>query len=423
MKKINLVGLDSICYKEVLDNGLEVFMFPMEGKKNYYMSYATRFGSVVTDFLDSDGKKVSVPDGIAHFLEHKMFESEDGVDPFSFYAESGTNANASTFYDFTDYICYGTKNFSNNLEYLIKYVNSPYLTDENVEKEKGIIAEELKMYNDMPDHKLDIVLRKNLYHTDNRRVDIGGTVDEIMKITKEDLYNCYNNFYAPSNMFLMIVGNFDKDEALKIINDSTKYITLKKKGKFIEGSEKDSVVKKHEVIFGNVLVPMISAGLKISLNKLPKMSDLELDLYLNMITTLNIGNSSIFRENVRNMKLINNFYYYIENTDKFRVLYINSSTDNPVSLEKELSKVLDNLVVLEEEFNRMKKVWIANEVKVMDDVSLVVDNMFDDIVKYKDVVPNKLDIIRGLSMDTVKKIIKGIDSSNKSICVMMPEEK
>lgn len=423
MNKIELVGLDTICYKEVLDNGLEIFMFPMENKKNYYMNYATRFGSTITEFLDSDGNKIVVPDGIAHFLEHKMFESEDGVDPFSFYAESGTNANASTHYDYTDYICYGTKNFSENLAYLIKYVNQPYLTDENVEKEKGIIAEELKMYSDMPDQQVDVVLRRNLYHRDNKRKDIGGTIEDIMSITKEDLYNCYNNFYSPKNMFLMIVGNFDQNEALKVINNASKYITLDTIGRETEVEENSSIVNKKEVIEGNVVVPIFSMGIKIPVSNLPKVTDLELDLYLNMIFSLNIGNSSNFREEIRNMKLINNFYYYLENSKNFRVLYINSSTDNPASLEKELSKVFGDFKVLEEEFNRMKKVWIANEVKVMDNVSLVVDNMFDDIIKYGDIVVNKLDIIRGLSIDVLNEIIKGIDFNNNSICVMMPKDK
>ena len=136
MKKINLKGLEMDCYTEVLDNGLEVYMLPYSNKKNYFISYATRFGSDVLEFTDEKKKAHKLPLGIAHFLEHKMFEQEDGQDPFTFFSESGTDSNASTSFDNTQYICYGTKEFKKNLEYLLQFVNRPYYTDENVEKEK-----------------------------------------------------------------------------------------------------------------------------------------------------------------------------------------------------------------------------------------------------------------------------------------------
>src|SRR5699024_2200510 len=182
-------------------------------------SYATRFGSEITNFIpDGEKKACKVTDGIAHFLEHKMFEQETGEDPFTYFSQSGTGANASTSYNSTQYICYGTKNFLDNLRYLIRFVNAPYYTDSNVEKEKGIIAEELKMYADLPDVQLESRLRQNVYHVHPRRVDIGGTVDEINKITKEDLYLCYRNFYSPNNMFLLVVGNFSVDDAIKVVH-------------------------------------------------------------------------------------------------------------------------------------------------------------------------------------------------------------
>ena len=182
MKKKIFKGLDIEYYRETLENGLEVVLIPMLDKKNYFITYATKFGSDITTFTPQNSEEVKVPDGVAHFLEHKMFEQEDGVDPFTFFSKSGTGSNASTSYNFTQYICYGTKKFTENLRYLIRFVNSPYYTDENVEKEKGIIAQELNMYNDMPDFQLEMRLRQNLYHTLPRRVDIGGSVEEIYKV-------------------------------------------------------------------------------------------------------------------------------------------------------------------------------------------------------------------------------------------------
>lgn len=219
MKKNKLTGLDLDYFYEKLKNGLEVIYIPYKDKKNYFISYATKFGSETTKFIPINSKKeVKVPDGIAHFLEHKMFEMEDGINPFTYFSESGTGSNASTSFRSTQYICYGTKKFNENLKYLIKFVNSPYYTDENVAKEKGIIIEELKMYDDIPDFKLDNILRENLFHVHPRRIDIGGTIEEVNKITKEDLYLCYENFYQPNNMFILIAGNFDIENASKIIH-------------------------------------------------------------------------------------------------------------------------------------------------------------------------------------------------------------
>ena len=218
MKKIELKGLDQVVYTEQLHNGLQIFLVPYENKKNYFITYATRFGSDVLEF-ENDEKKYKPPLGIAHFLEHKMFEQEDGIDPFTYFSKSGTDSNASTSFDNTQYICYGNNEFANNLKYLINFVNSPYYTDENVEKEKGIIAEEIKMYEDMPDFKLEMKLREAIYNESSRRIDIAGSVEEIYKITKEDLYSCYNNFYVPNNMFILIAGNFDPEIAENIIKD------------------------------------------------------------------------------------------------------------------------------------------------------------------------------------------------------------
>lgn len=417
MKKINLEGLDRDCFVETLDNGLEVYMLPMLDKKNYFISYATRFGSDVVEFT-KDKKKYKPPLGIAHFLEHKMFEQASGIDPFTFFSESGTDSNASTSFDNTQYICYGTKEFNKNLEYLLKFVNSPYYTDQNVEKEKGIIAEEINMYQDMPDFKLEMALRECIYNKHPRRIDIAGTVDEINKITKEDLYACYNSFYIPNNMFVMIIGNFNKEEALDIIKKEISDISKKETAKVKEIIEDKKVYKVAKTIKANIEVPKIAVGLKIPTEKL-KYSDLELDLYLNMLMAIIFGSSSKFREDVRKEKLLSNIYTEIESIDKFRIFYLMATTKYPDKLIAEVNKVLDDVEIDEETFNRIKKVWIAGEVKIYDNVELTVNNTYDDILKYKKIIPNRLEVIRNMNYKTLKEIIKSIDFNNKSIVKMI----
>ena len=218
MNALELKGLDKTLYYDRLDNGLDIYLLPYGDKKNYYISYATKYGSDILNFK-VDGKNYIPPLGVAHYLEHKMFEEPNGEDPFTFFSYSGSDGNASTSYDSTQYICYGTKKFGENLRYLLKFVNNPYFTRENVEKEKGIISEEIHMYNDIPDYQLEMKLRENLFHSSPRKYDIAGTIEEIKRITKDDLYHCYNAFYTPNNMFILIAGSFDVGEAVSIIDE------------------------------------------------------------------------------------------------------------------------------------------------------------------------------------------------------------
>ena len=422
MKKINLKGLDMDYYQETLENGLEVYMLPYENKKNYFISFATRFGSDILSFKDSKGKKCTPPLGVAHFLEHKMFEQESGEDPFTFFSESGTDSNASTSFDNTQYICYGTKEFERNLRYLLHFVNSPYYTDHNVNKEKGIIAEEIKMYDDMPDFQLEMKLRECLYKNHPRRIDIAGTIEEINKITKEDLYNCYGNFYIPNNMFILIVGNFDKEEALKIIEEELGYKKKQKLPEVKKIEEPVEVYQKEAVIKKNIEVPKLALGLKTSLKSFP-ITKLELDLYLHMLTTILFGASSEFRERVRQEKLLSSMYTDWESVDDKNIFYFMASTNTPDELKKEIEKEFDNINIVEKDFNRIKKVWIANEVRMIDNIDDTVANLYDDIIKYKDIINNKIDIIRKMKIKTLKDIINEIDFKNISAVTMLSNKK
>lgn len=423
MEKVKLEGLDLEAYRETLKNGLEVVFIPYEDKANYYMSYATRFGSETTTFTPASSKdKIKVPDGIAHFLEHKMFEQENGEDPFAYFSKSGTGANASTSFTSTQYICYGTKNFLDNLRYLIQYVNAPYYTDENVEKEKGIIAEELKMYEDLPDWKLENRLRQNIYHVHPRRIDIGGTVSEINKITKEDLYLCYNNFYSPNNMFLLIVGKIPMNDALEVIHQELDQKSNLPKAKIPKIKENKSIVRKEDCFSASIKVPKIGMGLKISVKELGDYGKLELDLYLSMLTTMLFGSSSEFRERVRSKKLLNSLYTEWESIEDYRTYLLLASTDDADAFIHEVKDEFTKMELDEEVLTRMKKVWIANEVKMADYIESTMSNVYDDMIRYHEVIPNKIEMIRKLNLKELKKIVDHIDFENMAIVKMMPQE-
>lgn len=196
-------------------SGLTLLLCPMEGFSSAYALFATKYGSVDTTFRTApDQDFLSVPEGIAHFLEHKLFESEDG-DAFSRYAKTGANANAYTSFDRTAYLFSCSENFRESLEILLDFVTHPYFTKETVQKEQGIIGQEIRMYEDSAEWRVFFNLLGALYHENPVRVDIAGTVDSIAKIDDGLLYSCYNTFYNLHNMVLTVAGNFDVETVLE----------------------------------------------------------------------------------------------------------------------------------------------------------------------------------------------------------------
>ncbi len=204
-------------YEAKIANGLTVYVLPKEGYRQTYAAFTTKYGSLDKDFVDPETKlRIRVPDGIAHFLEHKMFEEEDG-DVFHRFASLGAQANAYTTFDSTTYLFSSTGNVEENLNVLLDFVQNPYFTDQNVEKEKGIIAQEIKMYQDTPNWRSYFGLLKGFYGDHPAAIDIAGTVESIGKITKEDLYQCYRTFYHPSNMIMFVVGAVNPERVLELI--------------------------------------------------------------------------------------------------------------------------------------------------------------------------------------------------------------
>lgn len=197
---------------KVLPSGLTVIVRPMPGYSCTHAVYATKFGSIDLKFRLGD-KIVDLPAGVAHFLEHKMFEDEDG-DAFAKYAKTGANANAFTSFDRTCYIFTATEMLDESLDVLLNMVGHPYFTKETIDKEQGIIGQEIKMYDDSPDWRLITGLCEQMYHKHSIRSDIAGTCESIAEITPEMLYDCCKAFYAPNNMVLAVAGNTTMGQVL-----------------------------------------------------------------------------------------------------------------------------------------------------------------------------------------------------------------
>ncbi len=206
-------------YKTVLDNGLKVYVCPKPGFTKKIGMYGTIYGSIDNEFVDiTTGKRIKVEDGIAHFLEHKLFEQE-GDNALDVFAKMGVSSNAYTSFDHTVYFFETSSKYEECLEKLLEFVNTPYFTDENVEKEKGIISQEIRMYDDDASAVCYYNTLRAMYKEHPLKVDIAGTVESVNRIDKEALYSCYNTFYNPANMFVIVIGDVDVDYTIKKIND------------------------------------------------------------------------------------------------------------------------------------------------------------------------------------------------------------
>ena len=423
MNKIELSGLDQSVYYEKLDNGLEVYLIPYKNKSNYTMHYLTKYGSIQTTFIPYGQKeKITVPDGIAHFLEHKMFEQEDGIDPFTFASKTGTYSNASTNFECTRYYFEGNQAFKENLNFLLDFVGSPYFTDENVEKEKGIIAEEIKQYDDEVEWTFEEELKKALLKNDNHRVDIAGTVESISKITKEDLYNTYYTFYQPSNMFIVISGDFDKDVALNTIKQNKTLKNAKSNFKIKVFNEKEPPEVNNEKVELElpIATTKVGYGIKISLKD---VDDVYLfGLYIGMMLNIKFGLSSLFREKLKAEKLMTSFYVEREVIGDYLIISFKADSEKPEQLIESIKQELNNKDLAEDDINRLKKVWISSEVIMVDNINMTLENIVSDIMEYGKIISDRIDIFRTLNKDQYDKMLSKVDFSNASTLIIRPKK-
>lgn len=423
MKKEEFSNLEAYLYSFTLKNGLRVYLIPFNNKNNFYAVLGTKYGSNDIEFK-IDNKLVKTPYGTAHFLEHKMFEMENGEDPFKFFAKTGVNTNASTTFNNTRYYIWGVNELEKNLNYLLDFIYSPYFTDSNVEKEKGIIKEEILMYDDDPEWAMDDTMRKNLFYNLPCKERIAGNVSDIEKITKEDLEKAYKVFYNPNNMFLVIGGNFKPKEIKKILEEH-KILNSLTKIEYVEKKayeEPIDVKEEFTKLYMNVNVPKVKFSIKIDKNKFKDFLDIEINMYLGIIMSSLFGQASDFKEYVTSNSLTSGFYIEKNTFYNYISLDITAESDKADMFIDEVKKTLHNIKVKPSELARIKKVWIASEIRMIDNIEITVDNVYSDIIAYDHVYLNRIDFIKNLNMKKLNKFIKQLDLTNQSLVMVLPKE-
>ena len=423
MKKSSFNNLEQDIYSFKTKNGLSVYLIPFLKNNNYYAVLGTKYGSKDIEFY-IDNKKITTPLGTAHFLEHKMFEMQDGLDPFKFFQESGVSSNASTSFDNTRYYIWGVNDLEKNLKYLLDFVYSPYFTDENVSKEKGIIKEEILMYEDDPEWVMDDTIRNNLFYNLPIKSKIAGTISSINKITRDDLCNAYNTFYNPSNMYLVIGGNIDIKKIEKEILNHEKLNSIKiiKNIKREEYKEPNDVLEEYQIKYMNIKIPKLRFSIKINKDKFKDFSDIEINMYLEMIISNLFGTTSLFREKVYKELLTSGFYVEKNNYYNFITLDISAESDKADIFIDEIKRTLDNIKIKKNDLERIKKVWIASEIRMIDNIEITVDNVYNDLIKYDELYLDRVSLIKNLNMKKLNNFIKKLDLSNQSLVMILPKK-
>ena len=423
MDKININNFEEKMYYEKLSSGLEVFMIPLLKKNNFHCMFGTKFGGRDL-FFSVDDKRCEVPSGIAHFLEHKLFERED-INPFEFYYNSGTDVNAHTTNEYTGYYFNGNTNFYDNLSYLLNWITSLSIDEKQVAKEKGIILEEASMYKDDPNTVLFERLRANVIVSDPERNKIIGSDEDIKTISLEDLELCYKSFYRPDNMFIICVGQFDPFKTIKLIRKELKNFTNPNEiVKKIITFEEDTVYKEYEEVELEVKTSKVGINFKLNKGLLSdlKISNYMLQYYFNMIFTLSFGLSSEFREELLNKHLIVSSEYNISTLDNHYIFEFYVVTEKPNAFIKRFKSYINNINLLEENFLRMKKTWIASEVRTIDNIGITTYSLIDDIINYEEFKNNKIKDIKKMNYETLIKVLKKFNFDNCSILKIKPKK-
>jgi predicted Zn-dependent peptidase len=363
VEKIVFDQLKETLYHEKLDNGLDVYVLPKAGFNKTYATFTAKYGAIDNHFIPPGKAEVKVPDGIAHFLEHKMFEDEQ-EDVFQEFSKYGAQANAFTSFDRTAYLFSSTEHVKKNLMTLLNFVQKPYFTEENVEKEKGIIEQEIRMYQDNPDWRVFFGLISAFYHQHPVKIDIAGTVKSIYEITKDMLYTCYETFYHPSNMLLFVVGAVEPENIFTLVRENQEQKPFEDKSeikRLFEDEPQSVSIPKHEISL-SLDSPKCMMGYKETKLGLQGSELLKQELTTSLMLDMLLSPSSNFYQELLEQGLIDDSFgvdYNLEQNYGFSVMGGNSR--EPEQLVEKiqeffLRKIDEGLNELDFKRSRKKKI-------------------------------------------------------------------
>lgn len=422
MQVIENLKVKEKLYIEKLENGLTVMMIPKPGVQKKYMIWGTHYGSNDSRFVvPGEEKETEVPKGVAHFLEHKLFEQEDGSNSLDVLTALGVNANAYTTNDHTAYLFECTDNFYEAMDELMDYVQHPYFTDENVEKEKGIIGQEIKMYDDYPDWRVYLNAMEAMYHNHPIKIDITGTVETIEKIDKEILYKCYQTFYHPSNMAIVICGDFEPQRILEEVKK--RLVEKKEKGqiKRIYQEEPETIVKEKIEQQLEVSQPLYAIGIKDRIGK-EKIEDkstmVKKHLAIEILLNLLLGRSSnLYKRLYKEGTIYAQPSFDYEFGETYAHILITGQSMNPEKVYEEFKKEVEEVKqngINQEDFERIKKMIYGGYIKEYNDVRdiarMFLADYFKGIYSF-----DYLEEIESIHVEYLNQVLKDVFKREKMV--------
>lgn len=418
--------LNENTYVTKLDSGLKVYICKKKGFKKKIGMFGTKYGSVINDFVDiTTGNRIKVPDGIAHFLEHKLFEKE-GANALDMFSKLGVSSNAYTSFDQTVYFFETSNKFEKSIELLVKLIKEPYFTDENVAKEQGIIGQEIMMYDDDPNSVVYMNTLAAMYQKNNVRIDIAGTIESISHITKDLLYTCYNTFYNLNNMFFIVVGDVDVEETIKLIDDNIKKYEVNKEPYLKEvetfnQDEPDEICQKEIVKNMDIFMPLMCVGYKLDIVnkeeivKRALVADIISDMYFSKI-------SEFFKQEYDKSVLTDRVSFMYEGTDTFSHVILSADSTKVDELQKDLFEYINKIKnedVDSELFETIKNNKIGALVALSDSLSVsyrrIIDSILCDIDVYADV-----NLINDITKEDVKEFLNLLVDDKRVVSLIRP---
>ena len=378
MNKTEYEQINETLYHDVLPTGLTVYLLPKNDYHKTYGLFSTNYGSIDNEFIPyGEKEKVKVPDGIAHFLEHKLFEKEDG-DVFQLFGKQGASANAFTSFTKTSYLFSTTDQVEKNLTTLIDFVQAPYFTEETVNKEKGIIGQEIQMYEDDPNWRMFFGILNNLYPTHPLHIDIAGTVESIDKITAQDLYTCYRTFYQPSNMVLFVVGKMEPEKLMKLIRENQEAKNFPPKQEIVRYfPENTKEIIKQSALEAAITRDKFVLGIK-GLDTLPQEGTelLRYKTAINLLFQMILGNTSRNYLAMYNQGIIDDSFGFEFSLDReFHFADFSGDTDEPEKAAEKVKEIIlgfaDDPEVSETNLDLLKKKMLGQYFQSLNSIEYI----------------------------------------------------
>ncbi len=396
------------------ESGLKILLYPMKGYSSSYALFGTKLGSIDTVFkTGEDTEYTTVPEGVAHFLEHKLFESEDG-DAFTLFAKTGASANAFTSFEKTCYLFSATDRFEESLKSLLTFVQSPYFTQQTVEKEQGIIGQEIRMYEDNPGWRVFFNLLGALYLENPVRIDIAGTVESIAKIDAELLYKCYHTFYNLNNMVLAVAGNFDVDSAVKVIEENLKPSKKVEVDQKI-ANEPEEIRASRTVQALSVSIPLFSIGFKEQVREGQEL--LKYQIASELLLEVLFGEGSTLYRKMYDEGLINQtFGYEVFAGRGYFSNILEGESEHPDEVfrlvQEEISKAKAQGID-EESFERCKKSFYGRLVRGFNNVETVANGLVTSYFAGVDIYDN-IKTVEKMDLSFVQSVLESSLQADKA---------